>query len=126
MNLLNLNLGHSKLSNLSYLEHKMIIKYIFIALLCFSVSAKADTFAIKIKEYGITDFSVKFKDYGIADETWKITGSCTSAFNYSTIKIKEYGITDKTVKVKTSGIADKEVCIKNPEDIPDWLAKMLN
>jgi|TARA_Y100000031_G_C8128513_1_gene341717 hypothetical protein len=42
------------------------------------------------------------------------------------VKIKEYGIADLTVKVRSFGIADKDVCIKNPDDVPDWLLEMLD
>mgnify|MGYP001809279036 CR=1 FL=1 len=41
------------------------------------------------------------------------------------VKIKEYGRADLTVKIKTYGRADKDICITNPDDLPDWFREML-
>ena len=86
----------------------------------------SNTYAIKVKEYGMADMTIKVKEYGMADETWKIKGSCSSATSYSTIKVKEYGMADMTIKVKSYGIADRDICIKNPDNLPDWFLEMLN
>jgi hypothetical protein len=103
------------------------ITFCFFVVSLYHISfANADTYAVKVKEYGIADLTVKFKEYGIADETWKIKGSCRGVGSYTSIKIKEYGIADITVKVKSYGLADKDVCIKNPSDIPEWLMEMLD
>jgi Uri superfamily endonuclease len=104
---------------------KKLLVIVVLSLL-FSNVAYSGTYAVKIKEFGIADMTIKMKEFGIADETWKIKGSCRSAVSYTTIKIKEFGIADKTVKVKTYGIADKDICIKNPNDAPNWLLEMLN
>ena len=92
----------------------------------FSNVGHSGTYAVKIKEYGIADRTVKIKEYGIVDEIWKIKASCSSAVSYTTIKIKEYVIADMTVKVKSYGISDKDICIKNLNDLPDWVLEMLN
>ena len=103
------------------------ITFCFFVVSLYHISfANADTYAVKVKEYAIADLTVKFKEYGIADETWKIKGSCRGAASYTSIKIKEYGIADITVKVKSYGLADKDICIKNPSDIPEWLMEMLD
>jgi len=104
---------------------KKLLKIVVLFML-FSNVGHTGTYAVKIKEYGIADMTVKMKEYGIADEIWKIKGSCRSALSYTTIKIKEYGIADMTVKVKSYGISDKDICIKNPNDAPEWLLEMLN
>ena len=84
------------------------------------------TYAIKFKEYGSADLTVKFKEYGSSDETWKVRGACQGASSYTSIKGKEYGSADLTVKIKTYGSADKDICIKNPDDLPDWFREFLD
>jgi len=105
-------------------------KTLLVTVLCvitFMISAPshAETYAVKIKEYGIADFTVMFKEYGIADEVWKVKGACSTSIGATSIIAKEYGIADLTVMIKTYGIADKDICIANPDDLPDWFREML-
>ena len=99
----------------------------FLCVIGFMISAPshAETYAVKIKEYGMSDLTVKFKKYGMSDQTWKVKGRCSSSFGATTIKAKQYGMSDLTVKIKTYGMADKDICIANPEGLPDWFRQML-
>ena len=87
---------------------------LFFSIIFFSTSSNSNTYALKIKEYGL------------ADETWKVKGACTGAISYTSVKIKEYGTADLTVKIKSYGLADRKVCIKNPNDLPYWFLNMID
>ena len=88
----------------------------------------AKTYAIKITKYLIPDFTIDFTEYGIADETWRIVGTCKNAGTYSLVGLTEYGIPDITVQLSNSeyGIVDRDICITNPDDLPDWFLEMLD
>ncbi len=99
---------------------------LFFCIIFFSTSSNSNTYALKIKEYGLADLTIKVKEYGLADETWKVKGACTGAISYTSVKIKEYGTADLTVKIKSYGLADRKVCIKNPNDLPYWFLNMID
>ena len=65
------------------------------------------------------------KPEGYVDEVWLVTGSCQIAENHLSIQVKDYGYSDLTVRLQSEGDADKQICIKNPEDVPEWMMKML-
>ena len=106
---------------------KKLLGIVVLGLLWCNVSYSAGrTYAIKISQYSIPDLSISVCTNCIADETWKIKGSCKGAVMATRVKIKEYGIADMTVKIKSYGIPDKNICIQNPEDLPEWFLKMLD
>ena len=109
------------------LEKAIILRFLSVIMLVipFNTSVFGKTYAIKFKEYGSVDLTVKFKEYGSADETWRVKGACERASSYTSVKGKEYGSADLTIKIKTYGSADKDICIKNPDDLPDWFRKFL-
>ena len=88
----------------------------------------AKTYAIKITKYLIPDLTIDFTEYGIADETWRIVGTCKNAGTYSLVELTRYGIPDITVQLSKSeyGIVDRDICITNPDDLPDWFLEMLD
>ena len=78
---------------------------------------------------GFADFSIEVSTSSIfADEVWEIVGTCDGAFSYSTVEISENSIfADLDVEItKNSIFADKQICIKNPNSLPDWFIEMLN
>jgi hypothetical protein len=78
-----------------------------------------------VTEFGKADLTVRMKPTGEVDEVWRITGSCQIAETYLSVQVKDYGYSDLTVKIQSHGDADKHICIKNPEDVPAWMMKML-
>ena len=86
----------------------------------------ANTYAIKVSKYLIPDLTIDITKYGIADETWKIVGTCKNAGTYSLVELTRYGIPDITVQLTKYGIADKDICIVNPDDLPDWFLEMMD
>jgi hypothetical protein len=85
----------------------------------------AETVAVNVTEFGQAEMTVRMKPEGDVDEVWLVTGSCQIAENYLSIQVKDYGYSDLTVRLQSEGDADKQVCIKNPEDVPEWMMKML-
>lgn len=90
-----------------------------------SQSARADETAIMVTEFGQAELTVRMNPAGDVDEVWLVTGSCQIAENYLSVQVKDYGYSDLTVKLTSAGDADKQICIKNPEDVPEWMMKML-
>lgn len=85
----------------------------------------ADSTAIMVTEFGQADLTVRMKPTGDVDEVWLVTGTCQIAETYLSVQVKDYGYSDLTVKLQSKGVADKQICIKNPEDVPEWMMKML-
>ena len=85
----------------------------------------AETVAVSVTEFGQAEMTVRMKPEGDVDEVWLVTGSCQIAENYLSIQVKDYGYSDLTVRLQSEGDADKQVCIKNPEGVPEWTMKML-
>ena len=90
-----------------------------------SKPASANSTAIMVTEFGQADLTVRMKPTGDVDEVWLVTGSCQIAEAYLSVQVKDYGYSDLTVKIQSAGDADKKICIKNPEDVPEWMMKML-
>ena len=90
-----------------------------------SQSVGAETVAVSVTEFGQAEMTVRMKPEGDVDEVWLVTGSCQIAENHLSIQVKDYGYSDLTVRLQSEGDADKQVCIKNPEDVPEWMMKML-
>ena len=98
---------------------------VLILLFLFNTVLHSQTYAIKINKFGLADMSVEFTKFGLADETWKIVGSCKSAINPTSIEIIKFGLADKTIQISKYGLADRDICITNPEDLPDHVLQML-
>ncbi|MBT6416393.1 hypothetical protein [Candidatus Puniceispirillum sp.] len=96
-----------------------------LAMVGVSKSASANSTAIMVTEFGQADLTVRMKSTGDVDEVWRVTGSCQIADTYLSVQVKDYGYADLTVKIQSKGDADKQICIKNPEDVPEWMMKML-
>ena len=90
----------------------------------------SNTYAVKFDERSIfADLTIKVSKTSLfVDETWKIVGSCKSAFSYSTVKISQTAIfADLTVKISQSALfPDKRICIKNPNSLPSWFLEIIN
>ena len=103
----------------------VLFVYLFI-----SKNALANTYAVEFVDNSIfADFSIEVSTSSIfADEVWEIVGTCDGAFSYSTVEISENSIfADLDVEItKNSIFADKQICIKNPNSLPDWFIEMLN
>ena len=96
-----------------------------VAVIGISNPATASTTAIMVTEFGQAEMTVRMKPTGDVDEVWLVTGSCQIAETYLTVQVKDYGYSDLTVRLQSEGKADKHICIKNPEDVPEWMMKML-
>lgn len=110
-----------------YMNRKQVVGLLFWSLVAISAtqSAKADATAIMVTEFGQADLTVRMNPTGDVDEVWLVTGSCQIAETYLSVQVKDYGYSDLTVKLTSAGDADKQICIKNPEDVPEWMMKML-
>ena len=97
----------------------------------FSITAvHANSYAVKFEEHALfPDFTIEVSKHALfPDETWKIVGSCSEATSYSTVQISEHVLfPDLTVEISQhSMFPDKEICIKNPDSLPDWFIEMIN
>ena len=90
----------------------------------------ATTYAVEFTESSLyADFTIEVSTSSLyADETWNLVGSCRNEFNYSTIEISESSLyADKTIDITTNSLyADRDICIKNPDSLPEWFLEMLN
>ena len=90
----------------------------------------ATTYAVEFTERTfLADLTVAITERSLlADETWNIKGACTSALSFSTIGVTERSLlADKTIALTDrSFLADKDICIKNPNSLPEWLIEIIN
>ena len=90
----------------------------------------ATTYAVEFTERSfLADLTVAITERSfLADETWNIKGTCTSALSYSTVEMTERSfLADMTIALTDrSFLADKDICIKNPNSLPEWFIEIIN
>jgi hypothetical protein len=90
----------------------------------------ATTYAVEFTERSfLVDLTIAITERSfLADETWNIKGTCTSALSYSTVEITERSfLADMTIALTDrSFLADKDICIKNPNSLPEWFIEIIN
>ena len=92
------------------------------------VSATIDAIEFTERSF-LPDLTVAITERSfLADETWNIKDNCTSALNYSTVEITEISsLADMTIALTDkSYLADKDICIKNPNSLPEWFIEIIN
>jgi hypothetical protein len=98
---------------------------VILFILFFSAPAYSSTYAIKYSDSIIADKSIRVTDSIIADETWRFVGVCSSAINYTSVRFTDSIIADLSIRFTSSIIADRDICITNPDSLPDWLIRIL-
>ena len=103
--------------------------WILVLGLLWSVNLHASTYAINFTERSfLADITIAITERSfLADEIWYFKGTCETASSYTTIAITERSfLADKTIVLTNrSFLADKDICIKNPRDLPEWFIEIL-
>jgi hypothetical protein len=100
-------------------------RLVILSILFFSVPSNSATYAIRHTDSFIADKSIRLTESFMADETWRFAGVCSSAISYTSVRFTEFFMADLSIRFTSSFMADRDICITNPDSLPDWLIRIL-